>query len=210
MASILPKIPPDAQIAEFWNWFQSVANDLAQAKFDDKSLLAELEMRVLEMGDVAWELGPGLLEKHALIISPDGAKEWLPVTEHIVDQAPSIPDWEFQSARPPRDWDMRFSIEGSNGRHLEIDARPWRYVLFKYPDNTFDIVVEQNNLQLVSEDERYTAAVVFLDGTIGERKRVALLADIEPVETFSAEHAQKANPMHQLVQHLEFLNSKQS
>jgi hypothetical protein len=71
-------------------------------------------------------------------------------------------------------------------------------------------VVEQNNLQLVSEDERYTAAVVFLDGTIGERKRVALLADIEPVETFSAEHAQKANPMHQLVQHLEFLNSKQS
>jgi hypothetical protein len=131
MASILPKIPPDAQIAEFWNWFQSVANDLAQAKFDDKSLLAELEMRVLEMGDVAWELGPGLLEKHALIISPDGAKEWLPVTEHIVDQAPSIPDWEFQSARPPRDWDMRFSIEGSNRRSamaLRFIQVPRQYV----------------------------------------------------------------------------------
>lgn len=103
---------------------------------------------------------------------------------------------------------MQFSIEGADGTHLDIDARPWRYVLFKYPDNTFDIVLEQNNLHSVSDDDRYAAAVVLLDGAVGERRRLALLGGIEAVETLSSEHAPKANPMHYLAQHLDSLEPK--
>ncbi|MBK9266188.1 MAG: hypothetical protein IPM54_41170 [Polyangiaceae bacterium] len=204
MASIHPKAAPDAKIVEFWRWFQTIANDLA-ANFENERLLVELDERVSELGDVLWELGPGKTEENALVITPDGSKDWLPVTQHIVELAPRIAGWEFQSARLPRDWDMQFSIESAGGTHLDIDARPWRYVLFKYPDDTFDIVLEQNNLHSVSDDDRYAAAVVLLDGTLGERRRLALLGGIEAVETFSADLARKANPMHHLVQHLDSL-----
>lgn len=202
-------IPPlnaasDAKIAKFWRWFQTIANDLA-ANFENEGLLAELDERVSELGDVSWELGPGKAEENALAITPDGSKEWLPVTQHIIELAPRISGWEFQSARPQRDWDMQFSIEGAGGTPLRIDARQWRYVLFKYPDNTFDIVLEQNNLHSISDDDRYAAAIVLLDGTVGERRRLALLGGIEAVETLSAEHARKANPMHHLAQHLDSL-----
>ena len=167
MMTIRPKTPSDAKIAEFWRWFQTIAIDLA-GNFENERLLAKIDERVSQLGAVSWELGPGKAKANALIITPDGSKDWLAVTEYIVERAPSISGWEFQSARPIRDWDMQFSIEGTGGMHLGIDARPWRYVLFKYPDNTFDIVVEQNNLHAASDDDRYAAAFVLLDGTVGE------------------------------------------
>lgn len=97
MASIHPKAASDAKIAEFWRWFQTIANDLA-ANFENERLLALLDERVSELGDVLWELGPGKAEENALIITPDGSKDWLPVTWHIVELAPRISGWEFQSA----------------------------------------------------------------------------------------------------------------
>lgn len=204
MASIHPNAIPDAKIAAFWRWFQTIADDLA-TNFENERLLAELDDRVSQLGDVLWEIGPGKTQENALVITPDGSKDWLPVTQHIVEQAPRISGWEFESARPPRDWDMQFSMEGADGTHLDIDARPWRYVLFKYPDNTFDIVLEQNNLRSLSHDDRYAAAVVLLDGILGERRRMALLVEIEAVETFSAQHSGKANSMCHFAEHLDSL-----
>lgn len=194
------------QVIEFWRWFQTIANDLA-ANFENERLVAELDARVSQLGDVLWEIGPGKAEENALIITPDGSRDWVPVTQHIVALAPRVAGWEFHSARPPRDWDMQFSIEGADGTHLDIDARPWRYVLFKYPDNTFDIVIEERNLHSVSDDDRYAAAVVVLDGALGEKRRLALLGGIEAVETLSVECAHKANPIHHLAQHLNSLEA---
>jgi hypothetical protein len=204
MASIHPNAAPDAKIAEFWRWFQTIADDLA-TNFENERLLAELDARVSQLGDVLWEIGPGKAQENALVITPDGSKEWLPVTQHIVEQAPRISGWEFESARPPRDCDIQFSMEGADGAHLDIDARPWRYVLFKYPDNTFDIVLEQNNLHSLSDDDRYAAAVVLLDGIVGERRRLALLVGIEAVEIFSAEHSREASSMCHFAEHLDSL-----
>lgn len=201
------KLVSDAKIAEFWRWFETIANELA-SNCENERLLAELDKRVSQLGDVLWEIGPGKADENSLTITPDGSKDWLPVTQHIVKQAPRISGWEFQSARPPRHWNMQFSINGAGDTHLDIDARPWRYVLFKYPDNTFDIVLEQNNLQSASDDDRYTAAVILLDGTVGERRWLALLGGIEAVETLSTEHSRKANPMHHLAQHLDSVESK--
>lgn len=204
MESIPHNAASDAEITDFWRWFQTIAHDLA-VHFENEALLAELEQRVSQLGDVSWELGPGKAAENALIITPDGSKDWLPITQRIVELAPHISGWEFISARPPRDWDMQFSIECAGGKKLDIDARPWRYVLFKYPDNTFDIVVEQNNLHSVCDEDRYVAAVVLLDGTIGERRRLAMFGEIEVVESLAAEHARKATPMHRIGQHLDSL-----
>ncbi len=151
---------------------------------------------------MSWEVGPGVEAENALVLTPDGALEQLPTTRRIVAGAPTIPGWEFHSARPPKAWTCEFSIESERGRTIHIDARRWRYVLFRFPDRTFDIVLEQSNLANVSADERYTAAVVLLDGILGEVERLEWIRGIDPVETLSEEHANKTNPIDVLREHL--------
>ena len=162
-------------------------------------------MRVSRLGDVTWEIGPGSNGSNALVISPDGKKELLETTRRIVDLAPEIPGWELHSSRPRRDWDLRFSIEGSSGETIAVDAREWYYVLYKFADGTFDIVVEQSNLDAVDEDERYRAATVLLDGQIGEARRIELIGGIEAVAALNDSDREKASPVKTLADHLNSL-----
>lgn len=199
-----PRQVSDSEIQAFWRWFQTISSELG-IRLDNQSLLAELDERVSRLGDVSWEVGPGRLEENALVITPDGSKEWLGLTQHFVALAPRIPGWEFHWARPPREWDLRFSVERDTGGILDIDAREWKYVLFRFADHSFDIVVEQSNHRDVSASDRYTAAVVLLDGILGEAKRLELIGGIEPVVTLSKEHAAKASPVVVLAKHLDSL-----
>ena len=197
-------LPHDEKISAFWSWFASIAGRLSE-NFDNPVLLAELDAKVSELGDIAWELGPGSREENALAISPDGAAEWLPVTQRIVATAPPIPGWEFHPARPVKEWNLQFAISAAAGGELEIDARPWRYVLFRFPDGTFDVVLEQNNLFDASEEDRFAASVVLLDGLLGEAKRLLRMRDIESVVTLPQDQASKANPVTVLLEHLDSL-----
>ena len=54
---------------------------------------------------------------------------------------------------------------------LEVNANSWRYVLLAFPDGVFDLVLERANMLGVGEDDRYAAAVVLLDGLLGEATR---------------------------------------
>lgn len=206
MASLHQKIATDTKVEAFWRWFQSIAAELA-SNFENPELLAQLDRRVSQLGDLAWELGPGQHEANALVITPDGAPEWLGATQHIVALAPVIAGWEFHWARPPRAWDLQFSIESGSGETIEVDARDWRYVLFRFPDETFDIVLEQGNLTAAGEDDRYTAAVVLLDGVLGESNRLKHIDGIEAVLKLSDEHAAHASRVDTLSEHLNSLLS---
>ena len=95
---------------------------------------------------------------------------------------------------------MEFSLGAKDGSELEIDARKWRYVLYRFPDGVFDLVLEQKNLAALDEDERYSAAVVLIDSLIGEATRLARINVIEPVLAMSKEQGAKANPVKKLVE----------
>lgn len=100
---------------------------------------------------------------------------------------------------------MEFLIQSDGGDEIAIDARTWRYVLFRFPDKTFDIVIEQENLANVSDDDRYTAAVVLLDALLGEGKRLLWIRNVEPVEALSPEQGKKASRIVVLSEHLDSL-----
>jgi len=88
------------------------------------------------------------------------------------------------------------------------DDLPWRYVLLRFPDQTFDVVLDQSNLKEASESDRYTAAVVLLDGILGELKRLELIGGIEAVDALPENQATKTSPIEFLSKHIESLVAK--
>jgi hypothetical protein len=199
-------LPSNDYILEFWRWFEGIADKLG-SNFDNPTLLEELDRQVARLGGVAWELGPGSSAENSLAISPDGAADLLPLTQQIVSLAPEIPHWEFLPARPARPQNLEFSIGTTTGSEIDIDARQWRYVLFRFPDGTFDLVLEQGNMGSASDEERFTAAVVLLDGLLGEARRLRSIGCIETVAALESGPKEKASPVASLVAHLDSFKS---
>jgi hypothetical protein len=96
--------------------------------------------RVSDLGCPAWEIGPGEQTDWFLALSPDRDPGSLALTREIVREAPKLPGWEILSCRPRKKWDLRFEIEGTSGP-IEVDARSWRFVAYRYPDGIYDVVV---------------------------------------------------------------------
>ena len=201
----------DEAIASFWAWFESVAARLG-ADFDNATLLDELDARVSALGDVTWEIGPGVREENALALSPDGDREGLALTERIVSMAPSIAGWELHAFRPARPGAAayQFALRGDSGEEVDVDAGAWRYVLLRAPEEQFDIILEQPTLTTASEDDRYTAGIILLDGLLGERARLLHLRDVACVARLSPAHDAKASPVSALPAHLASLRGRVS
>jgi hypothetical protein len=200
----MTSFPPEAKVHEFWSWFASVAAQLGK-NFRNSSITDELDTRLGELGQLVWELGPGLDAEHALVVSPDGDPERLPISRHIVALAPNIQGWEFHPARPPKQWELQFSIESDEGETIPIDARSWRYVMLKFPDGTFDVLFEQPNATEIDEGDRWTACMILLDGLLGEATRMAFIGDVEPVLKLPPDYTGKATPVSRMPEHFDSL-----
>ncbi len=192
------------KIHDFWAWFATAAHRF-EADEPEADAIAELDSRVAELGELVWELGPGIEAKYALVLSPDGDAELLPLSRALIAEAPALADWEFHPARPPKQWKLRFSIEGEHGQTTHVDARSWRYVLLKYPDGTYDVIIEQPNAVGMDEDQQWLACILLLDGLLGEATRLTFIGDVTPVLRLSPEHAEKATPIEGMPAHLESL-----
>jgi hypothetical protein len=198
----------DGEIRAFWGWFERHADRLAESLDDDMNLQEELDGRLAAFG-VAWEVGPGSNAENALAVSPDGDPDLLPLTRRIVALAPKMKGWELHPARPARTPSLEFSIVSSrDAREIRIDCRSWRYVLTRSPDASLDIIVEQENLAGVEENDRYVAAVLLLDGLLGEEVRLSRIRWVEPVLHLDAARARSATPVSCLPDHLKKLSSR--
>jgi hypothetical protein len=192
--------PADHDIQTFWAWFASIADALG-ADLTNPALLEALDARVRRLGDLGWELGPGSTAENALALSPDGDRDLLPLTQHVVAMAPTVPRWVFLPARPARPAPFEFTL-GAGPDEFAIDATSWRYVLYRFPDHTFDLVLEQANLADATDDERYTAAVILLDALLGEEARLLRVREVEPMVSLPPELQVKASPLTSLAEHL--------
>jgi hypothetical protein len=170
-----------SDISEFWIWFTSVSGAFG-TRFENASLLKELDRRVAALGPFTWEVGPAPNSSDSiLVISPDGRAELLPETKKIVDLAPACPGWRFFSAKPSKEWERRFWVNDSEGERVAVDASQWRYVLYGYPDGIFDIVIYAPDLARLGEQDRLTAAEIVLEGELGEEACLSLIGEIEVV-----------------------------
>ena len=184
------------QIKDFWEWFSSHAPQFGDA-FENEALLRQLDDLVTSIGEgaFAWEVGPGSNAKNAFTLSPGGDRELLSKTKAIVDAAPLVSDWEFHSAKPPKQWEGRFELAVDGGKFLEVDVTSWRCTLLKYADGFHEIVVEAPNLNSISKDDQRWAAEIALDGYLGERLRLETIDEVTVVAELSNKESAAAFPI---------------
>lgn len=116
-------------------------------------------------------------------------------TRAIVSAAPSIPDWEFHPAKPPKEWTPVFEIQDDEGDAVEVDASEWTFVLVRYPDGSTEAMVEAANLGHVSPERRRWAAEIVLDGLLGEEKRLNDIDNVTVVDRLDDAMKMSAKPI---------------
>jgi hypothetical protein len=188
----------------FWHWFSSHHNEFGE-NFDNDKTLAELDNRIMGLGDFAWEIGPGAEDNNQLVISPGGNLDLLPITKQIVSCAMNIPGWVFFYAKPPKEWKLIFHFQKGDGEVIEINASKWEYVLLNCEDDGFEIILQTYYLTNLSEEDKLIAAEILLDGILGEEARMLHITYIDIVEEFDFQNLNEVNDITYLKNHFEKL-----
>ncbi|HMH24517.1 MAG TPA: hypothetical protein VK563_22205 [Puia sp.] len=188
-------------VDNFWDWFSRNAQDFGD-HFDNTVLIMQLDKWIRQLGTYTWEIGPGMIEKNALVISPGGNPELLSKTREIIMHAPRCTDWEYYYAKPPKQWELIFQFKTTDGVQIKVDASDWKYVLLKYEDELFEIIIKAPEIRKLAEIDRLTAAEIALDGILGEEMRMNKICEIDVVEEFDQLHQNKTTGMTSLSDHL--------
>ena len=185
-----------ARIRDFWTWFAGACGTFGE-RFENAAAIGELGAKIAGLGRFSWELGPGRKNPYdtLLVISPGGDRDLLPLAREIVAQAPPLPGWEYSPARPPKEWDLRASLEYDGVGTIFLDARRWRYALLKQPDGRYEIEICAPELAYYDEVVKQVAAGIILDWELGEDVRLDHIAAIQVVAEFDERLAGDSNPL---------------
>ena len=157
---------------EFWGWFQSVEERISGMLGDDpdRELSRELYYRVslLHKG-LGWEIGPGKQKENQFVVSPNRDQQRLEITRKIVQEAPTLPSWEFFHAKPRKSWNYEIELLEKN-RTISISAQNWEYRLIGFSNNSFfDIEFFTDYFDQNIDDMTYQKfGVLIVESEIGE------------------------------------------
>jgi len=189
----------DRSVEEFWNWFGANAGAIA-TDVRDRMLLEEIDERLANLApDLSWEIGPGKVRPWQFVISPNLDRECRELARSIVAQAPKLDDWEFQSARQPKDWSYKFEFAGEgNAGPRTIDATNWTFVLLEYPEGTREILFKAPGLPVLSDDELWNVGAIVIESVIGEDAFLDTIDDFEVLKEFEPRFASRERPIQSL------------
>lgn len=196
-----------SEIKIFWDWFSKNCKKFG-AEFENAELLDELDNRVNGLGAFSWEIGPGKRKDYLLVISPNGDLDLLQSTKKIVDNAIACEGWEYYYAKQPKQWDLKFAFETNERKQIEIDASQWEYVLLRYEDGMFAVIIKASHIRHLDDTDKLTAAEIVLDGILGEELRMRTICEIDIVEEFDKSNQSKASDIKELANHLKKLPNK--
>lgn len=192
------KLKNPKKIDEFWNWFCGIAEVLT-ANVENQELLNELEKRVRDLHPkLSWEIGPGLSKLWQLVISPSLIRDLREATREIVSAAPTLPKWEFHSAKPPKEWDYILELENDEDDLVRLNASDWTFVLLRYPDGAYEVLLKGSDLSHLRDVERWQAAAITLESILGEDTILDRINEFELVEVFEPRFAQRQRPIQKL------------
>lgn len=177
----------------FWNWFERHEFELRQVDVQE-SLIKQLEENLFAIHELDWEIGPKGESRFYFALSPTGDYGLLELTRLMTQSAPSLRDWVFYPAKPPKDWHLIFSLQVDN-RTIEIDAQQWEFILNKRNDNNYVLILKPDQDYGLSEDYLNWAAIIIADGELGEERRMTLLPHVQVVEMWEDDKALTARKL---------------
>jgi hypothetical protein len=190
---------------QFWSWFVQNRQLFEQDRISDQSVEL-IDQEISSLGDFAWEIGPGRQKSLSLTISPGGDPILLSTTKKIISYAPILDNWEFNYAKPTKEWDNYFDVI-VNGKEVGVDISQWEYVLFRSNENSYDIEIKLVNIPeaVMSEEDEVLYGIVemVLESIIGEEKRLERIDHLEILKDDAIE--KNASSILNLNKHLDTL-----
>jgi len=178
------------EIDNFWNWLKDNIEYLSPKKITEE-YIDFLDKEIEKLGDFSWEIGfDNRIDKKFLTISPEGDVELLELSKTIISKAPNIADWFFYSSKPPKQWKLVFNLL-INGEKVQFNATEWKYVLYKYPDNVYDVVIKVPFSYKPYEDYFYQIGDIAVTGELGEAFVLEYINDIDLVFEFNEKETGK-------------------
>ncbi len=81
---------------------------------------------------------------------------------------------------------------------MRIDASSWKFVLLRYPDGDYEIVLASRSLPELNDEERWHAATIVLESILGEEELMNLKGSYDLVDELEPQHANRARPIQEL------------
>jgi len=187
---------------EFWNWFKTISDDL----FLDPTrsdLIQQIDHLINKLGVFDWEIGPWGEHTYYFAISPNLDSDKLYFTREFIEYAPMCSGWFFLSSKPVKnDWKGIWKMQNEFGKDILVDSNNWKYILYEFEDETFDIDIMIDNVD-GDDNTANTAIDIALTSYLGEEDYMTLIKNVKIVDFFEEEHQNKATPIKYIKKHIE-------
>jgi hypothetical protein len=151
---------------KFWNWFtenqETYYNDIENLEIRDEIFNKLSENLTKIHPELVFEFSPIHENKvRELSISADGIKDVFPSVIKLIEKAPKLNNWQFNSFRqriPGDDYEIQYG-------DIKIG---YDDIFFRYADDNGKIGIELNIRNYNNEPQTQNAIYILLDGLIGE------------------------------------------
>lgn len=194
-------------IERFWQWFVKNERVIKDCIENEKSahrdlIIDQMNEHILSLGMLTWDMGLNDENNWFLMLSPNGNKDMLMVSQRIVNEAPEHMDWLFYSSRPAKNWNRQFVVYDELHDEQTIDASDWYYLIFDSEDDKLALIIEASNISHLNEELTETAAEQFVVHELGELAWMLQIGSVEIVPTVEQDHEEMKNHVSDLKEHL--------
>lgn len=170
------------QVIEFWKWFPSVSESIAESiKSDGELDVSGFSAQVQDkIGGLAWGFGPGSdPSRVSFTVTGEGQVSRQLLAHYWLSQSVSVPGWDFYCARqpaPPEQLaDLSITVAGSS-----VDVQSLLVATDIDEDNQVVNVKVWNELfSQLDQDARLQITFLLLDEALGEYGTQCQLGSIE-------------------------------
>lgn len=184
---VAPAYEPDVtfkmKVDQFWHWFPSVADRLADG-FDDKAVSNEDEIEAVRsaldemISGVCWCFGPAMDKiGHHLALSPEGNEDTLTLAFQWARCAPELAAWEFYPAKPGD------TVEGRSIRMFDQEFLFPEMSIALKPDHenqTALLEIHHPAFKELDDSQRMILSFICLDEILGELGTENWLSNVSP------------------------------
>lgn len=200
--------PRQDKIETFWQWFvknESVIKECIEQETapNQAYVVNQMNELILDLGVFTWDIGLDESNNWFLLISPNGNRDNLSISQHIILEAPTHLNWNFHASRPAKNWNRRFIVHSFDMEEIDVDASPWEYIAFREEDNRLEIILEAKNIDHLDPETAESAANQFLVGELGEETRINRIAALQIVKSVDTVYEKEKVSISELKSHVE-------